>query len=170
MRDKSELQSRQFKTCMYTIAIRYVSPIIHGISHAAEKHHFFPQQRASQVPCVPRNLPGQRLRERRSGARLLAKECWHKERPKPKVAAKVSQKLARQGRRRLEMDYRQATVAEFAHLVISKLLKIPRSEKSPGREKLAAKEPLEVVHRLSRLHPVGCPFLWQRDSRTSGCR
>ena len=50
--------------------------------------------------CVPRNLPGQRPREQRSGVKVLAKECWHKERPKPKAArvVKVSQKTGAAGK------------------------------------------------------------------------
>lgn len=122
-------------------------------------------QRVSKVLCVPRNLPGQRPREQRSGVKVLAKECWHKERPKPKAArvVKVSQKLVRQGRWGEEMELEMP-------LFLSKLVS-SNSFKIPGREKLVAKEPLEVVQwRLSRLHPVGFGFLWQRDSRTSVCR
>ena len=57
-------------------------------------------QRVSKVLCVPRNLPGQRPREQRSGVKVLAKECWHKERPKPKAArvVKVSQKTGAAGK------------------------------------------------------------------------
>ena len=43
-------------------------------------------------------------------------------------------------------------------LFLSKLVS-SNSFKIPGREKLVAKEPLEVVQwRLSRLHPVGFGF------------
>lgn len=50
----------------------------------------------------------------------------------------------------------------------ARVVKVSQKLVRQGREKLAAKEPLEVVQwRLSRLHPVGCGFLWQRDSRRS---
>ena len=110
---------------MYTIAIRHISCRILYTSCDWNTSKICSHQRVSKVLCVPRNLPGQRPREQRSGVKVLAKECWHKERPKPKAArvVKVSQKLVRQGRWGEEMELEMPLF--LSKLVSSNSFKIP---------------------------------------------